>query len=59
MDIKLIDGNWLINDKYVITGNVEEGYEVHTVSQYGDPEETEALYENKSFESCLIWCWNS
>lgn len=59
MGIKLINGNWNIDDKYIITGNIEDGYEVHTVSQYGDAEEIEALYESKSFENCLTWCWNS
>ena len=59
MEIKLINGNWNIDDKYIITGNIEDGYEVHAVSQYGDAEETEALYESKSFENCLTWCWNS
>lgn len=59
MEIKLINDNWHIDDEYVIIENVEGSYEVHTISQYGDSEETAELYKSKSFENCLTWCWNS
>lgn len=56
MNIVLDMGNWVVNDEYFITEGVY-GYEVYTVGT--EEEESKEVYSNESFESCLVWIWNS
>ena len=53
--IILYDGRWLIGE-YSIAGNYDDGY---TVWRTDDGEDSDTLYDNASFEACVIWCMNS
>ena len=55
MEIRLYEGQWYING-YVIEGEEDLGYYV-----YNETDEKGAMpvYDNDSFEKCLMWCLNS
>ena len=55
MEIRLEDGQFIIGE-YSIAGNYEDGY---AVWRTGDGEGSDTLYDNISFESCIVWCLNS
>jgi hypothetical protein len=55
MEIYLNDGLFIIGE-YSIAGNYEDGY---TVWKTEDGEDSNTLYDNKSFEACIVWCLNS
>lgn len=55
MEIYLIDGRFIIGE-YSIAGNYDDGY---TVWKNDDGEDSDTLYENTSFENCVVWCLNS
>ena len=56
MNVELVMDNWVINDEYFITEGVN-GYEVYCCGT--EESEAEQIYSNESFESCLIWIWDS
>lgn len=53
--LTLVDGKWFLNG-YGVAGNVDDGY---TVWREADGEDGDTLYDDKSFERCLVWCLNS
>ena len=53
MEIRLDDGVFTIGE-YSIAGNYDDGY---TVWRTG--EDSDTLYDNISFELCVVWCLNS
>lgn len=55
MEIRLECGQFTIGD-YSIAGNYDDGY---TVWKIDDGEDSDTLYENISFEKCIVWCLNS
>lgn len=55
MEITMYNGQFLIGD-YSIAGNENDGY---TVWRTEDGEDSDTLYENISFEKCVVWCLNS
>lgn len=55
MEIYLIDGQFHIGE-YSIAGNYDDGY---TVWKTEDGEDSDILYDNISFENCVVWCLNS
>lgn len=55
MEIRLENGEFVIGD-YIITGDYTEGYQVWKLNE---EEKLEALYNNVSFEHCVVWCLNS
>lgn len=55
MEIRLEDGHFVIGD-YIISGDCQEGYQVWERNEEG---KLEALYNNFSFEACVVWCLNS
>lgn len=55
MEIRLEDGQFII-DEYSIAGNYEDGYWVWRTD---DGEDSDALYNDISFEKCIVWCLNS
>lgn len=55
MEICLEEGHWIMGE-YSIAGNEDDGY---TVWKTDDGEDSDTLYESKSFEECVTWCWNS
>lgn len=55
MEIRLEAGDFVIGD-YIISGDCQEGYQVWERNEEG---KLEALYNNFSFEACVIWCLNS
>ena len=57
MEIRLDMGSWEING-YIITGDKEDGYYVYPENDYGEVA-IDWVYENKDFESCLTWVYNS
>ena len=42
--------------EYSIAGNYDDGY---TVWRTEDGEDSETLYDDISFEKCVVWCLNS
>ena len=48
-------GRWFVNG-YGIAGNPDDGY---TVWREADGEDGDTLYDNISFEKCLVWALNS
>ena len=55
MEIRLECGQFIIGD-YSIAGNYDDGY---TVWKTEDGEDLDTLYDNISFEKCVVWCLNS
>ena len=55
MEIRLEEGKFIIGE-YSIAGNYEDGY---TVWRTDNGEYSDTLYENISFENCVVWCLNS
>ena len=55
MEIRLEYGDFVIGD-YIISGDYQEGYQVWERNEEG---KLEALYNNFSFEACVVWCLNS
>lgn len=55
MEIRLEAGDFVIGD-YIISGDCQEGYQVWKRNEEG---KLETLYNNFSFEACVIWCLNS
>lgn len=55
MTISLNDGVFTIGE-YSIAGNYDDGY---TVWKTEDGEDSDTLYDNLSFEKCVVWCLNS
>lgn len=55
MEIYLNEGQFIIGE-YSIAGNYEDGY---TVWKTEDGEDSDTLYDNQSFEACVVWCLNS
>ena len=55
MEIYLECGAFVIGD-YSIAGNFDDGY---TVWKTEDGEDSDTLYNNISFEACVVWCLNS
>lgn len=55
MEIRLEAGDFVIGD-YIISGDCKEGYQVWERNEEG---KLEALYNNFSFEACVVWCLNS
>jgi hypothetical protein len=55
MEISLECGQFIIGE-YSIAGNYDDGY---TVWRTDDGEDSDTLYENISFEDCVVWCLNS
>lgn len=55
MEIRLEAGDFVIGD-YIISGDCQEGYQVWERNEEG---KLEALYNNFSFEACVVWCLNS
>lgn len=53
--IALFGGQWQIGE-YSISGNYDDGY---TVWKTQDGEDSDTLFENMSFECCVVWCLNS
>ena len=53
MEIRLDDGVFTIGE-YSIAGNYDDGY---TFWRTG--EDSDTLYDNISFERCVVWCLNS
>lgn len=53
--LRLYDGAWYING-FGIAGNPDDGY---TVWREDDGMDSDTLYENSSFEKCIVWCMNS
>lgn len=53
VEIRLDDGVFTIGE-YSIAGNYDDGY---TVWRTG--EDSDTLYDNISFERCVVWCLNS
>lgn len=53
--IILYGGQWQIGE-YSIAGNYDDGY---TVWRTDDGEDSDTLYDNVSFEACVVWCMNS
>ena len=51
--VRLDDGVFTIGE-YSIAGNYDDGY---TVWRTG--EDSDTLYDNISFERCVVWCLNS
>jgi hypothetical protein len=41
--------------EYSIAGNYDDGY---TVWRTEDGEDSETLYDNISYEECIVWCLN-
>ena len=52
MEIYLDCGQFRIGE-YSIAGNYDDGY---TVWKTEDGEDSDTLYENVSFEHCVVWC---
>ena len=55
MEIRLETGVFTIGE-YSIAGNYDDGY---TVWRTADCEDSDTLYDNLSFERCIVWCLNS
>ena len=55
MAISLNDGVFTVGE-YSIAGNYDDGY---TVWKTEDGEDSDTLYDNLSFEKCVVWCLNS
>ena len=55
MSISLNDGVFTVGE-YSIAGNYDDGY---TVWKTEDGEDSDTLYDNLSFEQCVVWCLNS
>ena len=55
MEIRLENSDFVIGD-YIISGDCQEGYQVW---KRNEEEKLEALYNNFSFEACVVWCLNS
>ena len=55
VEIYMDCGQFIIGE-YSIAGNYEDGY---TVWRTEDGEDSETLFENISFENCVVWCLNS
>lgn len=55
MAISLNDGVFTVGE-YSIAGNYDDGY---TVWKTEDGEDSNTLYNNLSFEQCVVWCLNS
>ena len=55
MEIRLEDGHFVIGD-YIITEDCQYGYQVWEENEDG---QLESLYNNFSFEACVVWCLNS
>ena len=55
MEIRLDDGVFTIGE-YSIAGNYDDGY---TVWRTVDGEDSDTLYDDLSFERCVVWCLNS
>lgn len=55
MAISLNDGVFTVGE-YSIAGNYDDGY---TVWKTEDGEDSDTLYDNLSFEQCVVWCLNS
>ena len=53
--ISLDGGQFRIGD-YSIAGNYDDGY---TVWRTEDGEDSDTLYDDISFEKCVVWCLNS
>lgn len=51
-DIYLEYGQWEVG-RYSIAGNYDDGYTVWITK---DGEDSETVFENLSFEHCLVWC---
>ena len=59
MEIRLEEGHWIMGE-YTIAGDEEDGYVIWRTDDYDEVEDfAEALFESKSFEECVTWCWNS
>ena len=55
MEIILDCGIFQIGE-YSIGGNYDDGY---TVWRTEDGEDSDTLYDDLSFEKCIVWCLNS
>jgi hypothetical protein len=55
VEIRLETGVFTIGE-YSIAGNYDDGY---TVWRTADGEDSDTLYDNLSFERCIVWCLNS
>lgn len=55
MEIRMTDAHFIIGE-YSIAGNYDDGY---TVWRTADGEDSDTLYDDISFEACVIWCLNS
>lgn len=55
MEISLDCGQFRIGD-YSVAGNYEDGYIVWETEK---GEDSDTLYEDISFEKCVVWCMNS
>lgn len=55
MEIRLDDGVFTIGE-YSIAGSYDDGY---TVWRTTDGEDSDTLYDDLSFERCVVWCLNS
>lgn len=55
MQIYIEDGQFRLG-AYSIAGNYEDGY---TVLETAAGEDSDTLYDDISFEHCVVWCLNS
>ena len=56
MNVELEMGNWIVNDEYFITEEIN-GYAVYNCGT--DTEDAKELFSSESFEECLTWIWNT
>ena len=59
MNIRLDCSDWIVDDNYIISGDVKNGYIVYQIDYENDDDKGDIVYHNNDFESCLTWCYNS